>query len=389
MTKWRRQLEHELGPDGIVTRTGSGHYKLMLPNGRTVIASSTPSDWRALQHVRADIRRAMRSTQFPPVAPEIETAAPQPATVIVEQPGELEVPPFHSGLVYHFTDTAHLPAIIVDGQISPLDEDVLWATTNPAGDRCANTAYDAFRKPFEKGLCREVRITAGAEDFRDDWQKAPQLSSRPLWWTAEQMRESARPRRQSTVCWRWRPDALDIDRCLIETRGRGERQWTSVTEFSILILPMKDFAAIRVDDHIYLSRFNVRWGHERGEMVRVCQVFAPVHISDLEYLMRIMRDHPSRPHPSDPKTTYDRDRDHHRSCRWPASGRWPIGAISCWRHRARRSSIAPASSLRSAPNQPTRSPCATRAPIPGACVPGSRWRSLTPGLVPDTFRAWT
>lgn len=42
-----------------VSYTGSGHIKVKLPNGRSVIAGFSPSDRRAALNLRAHIRRAL------------------------------------------------------------------------------------------------------------------------------------------------------------------------------------------------------------------------------------------------------------------------------------------------------------------------------------------
>lgn len=40
--------------------TGSGHLKLTSPTGAVVYAGSTPSNWRALKNLRAQLRRLER-----------------------------------------------------------------------------------------------------------------------------------------------------------------------------------------------------------------------------------------------------------------------------------------------------------------------------------------
>jgi hypothetical protein len=60
---WRRDLARELEALGIeptITPTSSGHLRINLSNGEVVYTSSTPSDWRSLLNVRAQVRRAMR-----------------------------------------------------------------------------------------------------------------------------------------------------------------------------------------------------------------------------------------------------------------------------------------------------------------------------------------
>ena len=58
-----RKLEHELKrefPVIEITVTGSNHYRLRLPNGRSVFCSATPSDRRSMKIIRAEIRRQAR-----------------------------------------------------------------------------------------------------------------------------------------------------------------------------------------------------------------------------------------------------------------------------------------------------------------------------------------
>jgi hypothetical protein len=55
----RRLLRDEC-PNAMIERRGSGHFKVRLANGRSIIVSSTPSDRRFLLNLRADIRRAAR-----------------------------------------------------------------------------------------------------------------------------------------------------------------------------------------------------------------------------------------------------------------------------------------------------------------------------------------
>ena len=57
-----KQILRELRAQGwrVEMRKGS-HWKLAPPNGGPIVfCSSTPSDWRAIHHIRADCRRAAR-----------------------------------------------------------------------------------------------------------------------------------------------------------------------------------------------------------------------------------------------------------------------------------------------------------------------------------------
>jgi hypothetical protein len=44
----------------VVSYTGSGHIKVKLPNGRSVVTAFSPSDRRAALNIRAHIRRALQ-----------------------------------------------------------------------------------------------------------------------------------------------------------------------------------------------------------------------------------------------------------------------------------------------------------------------------------------
>ena len=53
-----RELEAKSGITfASATHTKNGHLRLVLPNGALVIASSTPSDKRAMQNILSNIRR--------------------------------------------------------------------------------------------------------------------------------------------------------------------------------------------------------------------------------------------------------------------------------------------------------------------------------------------
>lgn len=44
----------------IVSKTNGGHIRFKGPNGQVVFGSSTPSDWRSLANLKAQLNRAMR-----------------------------------------------------------------------------------------------------------------------------------------------------------------------------------------------------------------------------------------------------------------------------------------------------------------------------------------
>jgi len=83
--------------------------------------------------------------------------------------------------IYHFTDTARLPRILLSGELRPgtiaerhLD-DLLWATTNPKGDRTASSFWDG---PCNAVL--QIRFTLRDDDFTAAPGTAKGRPARPL-----------------------------------------------------------------------------------------------------------------------------------------------------------------------------------------------------------------
>jgi hypothetical protein len=62
MKKHLRELRREF-PQALVEYTGKQHIRIVLPNGRSVFTSGTPSDVRIVRKVRARVRRAMRMNE--------------------------------------------------------------------------------------------------------------------------------------------------------------------------------------------------------------------------------------------------------------------------------------------------------------------------------------
>jgi hypothetical protein len=62
----RRKIERDLRrafPFVRIETTGGNHLRLRLPNGKTVIASNTPSCSLYMRNIRSDVRRAMREAK--------------------------------------------------------------------------------------------------------------------------------------------------------------------------------------------------------------------------------------------------------------------------------------------------------------------------------------
>jgi hypothetical protein len=61
-----RKIERELRKEfsfAEISITNHGHYRLRLPNGRIVIAASTPSCWRDMRNLRGEVRRQMNGPE--------------------------------------------------------------------------------------------------------------------------------------------------------------------------------------------------------------------------------------------------------------------------------------------------------------------------------------
>jgi hypothetical protein len=56
MRKLLRELRREF-PDATIKTTNGNHYRLVLPNGRTVIVSNSPGDSNFMRQAIADARR--------------------------------------------------------------------------------------------------------------------------------------------------------------------------------------------------------------------------------------------------------------------------------------------------------------------------------------------
>ena len=174
--KWLAEIRHEFEPQGVrVSKTRGGHLRLDLPTGQPIFASSTPSDQRAIHNVRAQVKRALRPATVPAhpgqTTPNEIEAQPGAPIVIVERRGEIE--PVHclgQQVVYHFTDTAHLPVILQDGELGRFHTALLWATTDPNGDRLSSTGYGQGLEDYRKGTTRRVRFTCEPQGFTADWR---------------------------------------------------------------------------------------------------------------------------------------------------------------------------------------------------------------------------
>jgi hypothetical protein len=258
-TKWLRQLRHEFGPLGVEVRHGSKHLRLELPTGQTLTVASTPSDCGAIRRVRADVKRALRA-EIPlqdiiakPLAepvralPQIEQVPGSESNVIVEQIGIIEPPRIvMADVVYHHTSSAQLPMILLNGELTPKRNEVLWATTEEDGGRLFSPTF-YHHEMYKKGYMRAIRFTCNSDDFcaGDGWRK---IVKKPgvYWRKAREVGQSMKP-------YRYRTSRIDIDNTLIEMRTYGG-PWVPVENFSIINIPLPGITAIKLDDFIYISK---------------------------------------------------------------------------------------------------------------------------------------
>jgi hypothetical protein len=279
MMKWLREIRHEFEPLGVkVSHTNGGHLRLDLPNGKPIFTGSTPSDWRVMRKVRSQVRRALEP-QSREALPEIvadavpaEPPASEP-NVILEQPGELEPPLKPVGqVVYHHTDTSHLALILRCGELRRGRDEVLWATTDPKGDRMSITGCGRGREALRAGHIKCIRFTLNAELFEDGWRDA--AAKHQVWGGVDLREDVAKLFKQSTKCWRWRWGPVPVDQCLIEMKGYRDNQWIPVEKFSLISLPTDDTAIIRLGDWLYSATptangINYRRPRHHSELLRL------------------------------------------------------------------------------------------------------------------------
>jgi hypothetical protein len=141
-----------------------------------------------------------------------------------------------SDVVYHFTDTAHLPWIVETGELRPglnriskLPFDFLWATTNPDGDRTCSVQNHNARTAYRSGLTQLVRFTLPGEAF-SQWRDVSELYPE---WTPDFV---ARAERLATKLgetkfdnWRIRRDLLPITSALVvEAKSYKSNRWLPI-----------------------------------------------------------------------------------------------------------------------------------------------------------------
>jgi hypothetical protein len=136
-------------------------------------------------------------------------------------------------VVYHFTDTVHLPWIALDGELKPsanriagFPQDFLWATTDKRGDRtCSSSLSSGMQRAYRNGVVQLVRFTLDATDF-DYWPSAARESSEWSNHHIASLEKYARSIGVDPQVWRCRALPLPLH-CVIgvHTKGWSDANW--------------------------------------------------------------------------------------------------------------------------------------------------------------------
>jgi len=161
-----------------------------------------------------------------------------------------------SNIVYHYTDTARLPFILLDGNLRAgrnqiggyPDPDFLWATTSPVGDRTASASTEACRA----GRVRLVRFILLADAF-EPWRAIiPRFPA----WTPQQVAglEKAAAGKSRPQDWRCRAEPLPADQWLgIETRSYTDKAWRLLRNSRIVMSFGHSSLGVQIGNKIYVS----------------------------------------------------------------------------------------------------------------------------------------
>lgn len=129
--------------------------------------------------------------------------------------------------LYHYTDTARLPWILSSGVLRPsenriggMQQDVLWATSNPAGDRSASIDRGG---DWRGGDLLHVRFALDEADFQP-WSEARGT----LGWPATDVSRLETTKGAEPAAWWIRREPLMIDGTVIEIRSYADNRWRAV-----------------------------------------------------------------------------------------------------------------------------------------------------------------
>jgi hypothetical protein len=163
-------------------------------------------------------------------------------------------------VLYHHTDSAHLPWILNDATLEPAtgtsvgifpDPDFLWATTDPLGDPTATASKGGAREAYRNGDIAVVRFTV----FEDDFMPWPAIRELYPQWTPELCALLERSVSPSVVAkWRCRVSALPEERWeRIEYRTWSRPAWRRLEDRTISAGPEPGSLGIWLDGVGYAS----------------------------------------------------------------------------------------------------------------------------------------
>jgi hypothetical protein len=178
---------------GVTFDYGSKHRIATLSDGRErrrVTFSATPSRDRAVDLVRADVRRVVRDmrlrTPVAPLAPVIEQPKPKPTFSWLAEPAADPLPeivrPPEAEIVYHYTTSASLPFILGRKLVHDRHHGNLHATESRDGEKTTTGNYRLANRgadPYREGTVQRVRFACYASDFfkiaADNYNRAEPL----------------------------------------------------------------------------------------------------------------------------------------------------------------------------------------------------------------------
>jgi hypothetical protein len=261
--KWHRTLQQtarkiadDHGLDGVKIEQGGKHLKVALRYGeqvRVVTVSSTPSDTNTIHAVRRDLKHTARALlpQAPAIVPSTQCADVVPlAPVDVIEIENVPAVPALPDVLFHHTTSARLPYIILDGEIEPNNEGVLFATASPDGDRCslAQRQADGYRQ----GVLLRTRIAMPGELFRP-WREVltpSEIAMHEQW---------ARDRGQSTEGWYARREPVSLDDCYaVHARSYKTHRWvelgaTDMSEANVAAIEIAEGSKCGLPPGIYVA----------------------------------------------------------------------------------------------------------------------------------------
>jgi hypothetical protein len=159
-------------------------------------------------------------------------------------------------MLYHFTDTARLPWILLDGYLRPglnrignFPSEFIWATESSAVDRTAAANIEGLRR----NVTRQVRFTLNTADFFP-WREVGRRY--PEWgpFQIDRLEQKARLFNQSPAGWHCRRDPLPIEGIEIHTRSYLDKTWKPFVGDQMATVPGNyGTLGVVIDGNIYMS----------------------------------------------------------------------------------------------------------------------------------------